>query len=117
MARRARVQAHRPALWGLSVESALGIAIGLVATLSAGAVAWLRSAIERAENAHHMLQQRVSDLEVGGLRGVSQLELKISEQLGAIRETLALILARIGHLETADHDPRIRQHPNGRQGN
>jgi len=62
---------------------------------------------------HQMLQQRVSDLEVGGLRGVSQLELKISEQLGAIRETLALILARIGHLEDGN-DAGTGRHQAGR---
>lgn len=96
------------------MEAALWIAIGLVATLFGGAIVWLRSAIERQENMHQVLQQRVSDLEVGGLRGVSQLELKISEQLGAIRETLALILARIGRLEDGNDAGGAGRHQAGR---
>lgn len=92
----------------------LEIAIGLVAALTGGAIMWLRSAIERLDQSSHALSQRVSDLELGGLRGVSQLELKISEQLGAIRETLALILARIGHLEDGN-DARVGRHQ-GRGG-
>lgn len=98
-----------------SVEALLGAAIGLVATMAGGAIVWLRSAIERQEHLHQLLQQRVSDLEVGGLRGVSALELKISEQLGAIRETLSVILSRIGHLEESRHDAGPRGHQAGRQ--
>lgn len=47
------------------------------------------------------LSERVASIEVDGVRGAATLELNISRELGAIRETLARIESRLGHLEAS----------------
>lgn len=46
------------------------------------------------------LSERLASIEVDGVRGAATLELNISRELGAIRETLACILSRLDHLES-----------------
>lgn len=55
------------------------------------------------------LSERIATIEVDGVRGAANLELNISRELGAIRETLARIESRLGHLETSD-DRRAERH-------
>lgn len=99
------------------VEALLGIAIGLVATMAGGAIIWLRSSIERQDHLHQLLNQRVGELEVDGLRGTSGLEIRMSKEFGQIRESLAEILSRVKHLEDVPRrDAGDRGHQTGRSG-
>lgn len=97
------------------METILAAALALLSLMAAGAFAWLRSAMAELEETVQGMRQRVSELELGGMRGIGALELKITEQLGAIRETLVRILSRMDHLEAAHSDERTGRHQ-GRGG-
>lgn len=94
------------------METILAAALALLSLMAAGAFAWLRSAMSELDETVQTLRQRVAELELGGMRGIGALELKITEQLGAIRETLVRILSRMDHLEAAHSDERSGRHQN-----
>lgn len=88
------------------METVLGAALALLSLMAAGAFTWLRSSLAELDETVQALRQRVSELELGGMRGMGALELKITEHMGAIRETLVRILSRLDHLESAQNDDR-----------
>lgn len=93
------------------METILGAALALLTLMAAGAFTWLRSSLAELEEKVQAMRQRVSELELGGARGMGILELKLTEQLGAIRETLARILSRMDHYEAAHGDDRTGRNP------
>lgn len=57
------------------------------------------------------LSERIATIEVDGVRGVSNLELVLSKEIGAIRESLAEIKSTLAHLKNerdSDHQSRAR---------
>lgn len=89
------------------METILGAALALLTLMAAGAFTWLRSLVGEQEQIVQALRRSVAELELGGARGMGLLELKLTEQLGAIRETLARILSRMDHYEAMHGDDRI----------
>lgn len=80
-------------------EVLLGSALAVIAALMSGAIVWLRLSINEQAERTTKLQERVTDLEVGGLRESNALERKLTEALTAIRESLVRIEGRLEHLE------------------
>jgi len=89
-------------------EGLLTWLLGGLAAACAGAAKWLIARVGE-------LEARVRDLEVGGHQGVNALELKLTREFGAIRESLARIEMRLGHLESGS-DERDQRHSRGGPG-
>jgi len=89
-------------------EGLLTWLLGGLAAAFAGAAKWMVARVGE-------LETRVRELEVGGHQVVDALELKLTREFGAIRESLARIEMRLGHLEN-NGDERDSRHSRGGSG-
>lgn len=80
-------------------ETLLATALGVIVLLVGGAIVWLRLGLNEQAERVTKLNERVTELEVGGLRESNALERKLTEALTAIRESLVRIESRLEHLE------------------
>lgn len=94
----------------MSEAWAIGI-LSIVVTVSGAVFGWIVSHIIQRQQA---LEERTRQIELDGAHSSRDLEVKISDALGAIRETLVRIETRIARLED---DDRATRHQSGGRGN
>jgi len=90
-------------------EGILLALLGALATVCAAGFRWIVGRVTEHED-------RLRRLEVGGHQEVNAIELKLTEFFGAIRESLARIESRLGHLENSRNEERNQRYGRGGQG-